>query len=168
KLEMIDFVRANTLPLSKHQRILTTGTTGTLLKLLFASSRDQELLLQELAGDLEGRLGIIALDILNEMEIRPKKTDLRFLLERLREERGITDCSAFVEKIVVLPSGPAGGDVLIAEAVLQNECHSIVFLHDPLTAHPHSADIRLLEHTSQLPGVFAECVSDRVSAEQWI
>src|SRR5207249_416595 len=34
--------------------------------------------------------------------------------------------------------------------------------------HPHAEDIRLFERTCQLAGVFAECVSDRQSADRWI
>lgn len=47
----------------------------------------------------------------------------------------------------VLPclSGPDGGDIQIAYAVLNGWCKRIAFFQDPLNAHPHETDIRLFE-----------------------
>lgn len=41
-------------------------------------------------------------------------------------------------------SGPLGGDVLIASRVATKNCDAVVFLRDPLTAHPHEPDIAAL------------------------
>ena len=168
KLEMVEFANANAAILARHERILTTGTTGTLLKLLLAAPRDEESIIAEASDKEEERLSGVLLEILKSLEIAPLENGLGYLLNKLRQVKDLERCPDLAERIVTMPSGPLGGDVLIAEAVLHNECHSIIFFHDPLTAHPHNDDIRLLEHTSQLPGVFAECVSDKVSAEKWI
>ncbi len=179
KLSMIEFARENADMLLQHARILTTGTTGWLLKLLFLEGAHGALLKQAYSRDkkgakkrarLEERLEKVAKDILRKepFEIDLTKTGLSAALTRLRNELELVANPAFAEKLMPLPSGPEGGDVLIAEQILRDRCHSIVFFHDPLTAHPHSADIRLLEHTSQLANVFAECVSEERAGSQWI
>jgi len=38
-------------------------------------------------------------------------------------------------------SGPLGGDAQIAAMVAEARCHAVVFLVDPLTAHPHEPDV---------------------------
>src|SRR4051812_9840112 len=50
-----------------------------------------------------------------------------------------------VHKIKRCLSGPRGGDVQIACAVLRGLCQKVVFFQDPATSHPHEADIRLFE-----------------------
>lgn len=42
-------------------------------------------------------------------------------------------------------SGPYGGDVQIAAAVVKKLCRKVVFLQDPFTSHAHETDIRLFE-----------------------
>lgn len=39
-------------------------------------------------------------------------------------------------------SGPLGGDAQIAAAVAEHRVHAVVFLVDPLYAHPHEPDIQ--------------------------
>jgi methylglyoxal synthase len=50
-----------------------------------------------------------------------------------------------VERIMPCKSGPLGGDVEIANAVIQGLCNNVVFFQDPAISHPHAADIRLFE-----------------------
>lgn len=51
-------------------------------------------------------------------------------------------------------SGPKGGDVEIATEILFDGCHVVIFFVDPLHAHPHTEDIRV---------VFGACmIHDRV------
>ncbi len=52
-----------------------------------------------------------------------------------------------VNKIRRCRSGPQGGDVQIAAAVVKQICHKVIFLQDPFTSHPHETDIRLFEQT---------------------
>jgi methylglyoxal synthase len=52
---------------------------------------------------------------------------------------------ADIDKIHRCLSGPDGGDVQIANAIVQGLCHRVIFLQDPLISHPHDADIRLFQ-----------------------
>lgn len=49
------------------------------------------------------------------------------------------------EKVRLCRSGPYGGDVQIAAAVLKRLCKRVIFLQDPFTSHAHETDIRLFE-----------------------
>jgi methylglyoxal synthase len=46
-----------------------------------------------------------------------------------------------VERVL---SGPLGGDVQIAARIAAGEIDAVVFLVDPLSAHPHDPDIRAI------------------------
>ena len=50
-----------------------------------------------------------------------------------------------VKRIRRCNSGPLGGDLQIAYAVVKGLCQEIVFLQDPSVSHPHDSDIRLFE-----------------------
>ncbi len=57
-------------------------------------------------------------------------------------------------KMIRYHSGPKGGDIEIATAILFNYCDVVIFFVDPLKPHPHIEDIRV---------VFQACmVSDQV------
>ena len=47
-----------------------------------------------------------------------------------------------VEKLL---SGPLGGDVQIAARVATGDVHAVIFLVDPLNAHPHDPDIQAIQ-----------------------
>jgi methylglyoxal synthase len=47
-------------------------------------------------------------------------------------------------KMVRYHSGPKGGDIEIATAILYGECDVVVFFVDPLNPHPHIEDIRVV------------------------
>lgn len=171
KLDMVKFVnnRDRLDLLAEYDRILATGTTGSVLKLLYASDTQERSFTSELiASGSEERVRETFIDLLKKLQITPHDTGLGNLIKMTRDELQVKRHEQFVKKIMPLPSGPDGGDELIADEVLNNRCHAIVFLQDPMTAHPHTEDIRLFERTCQLPSVFAECVSDGVSAERWI
>ena len=46
--------------------------------------------------------------------------------------------------IEIMRSGPQGGDVQIGARIVTGEVDAVVFLRDPLTAHPHEPDIQAL------------------------
>ncbi|MFH1015922.1 MAG: methylglyoxal synthase [Chloroflexota bacterium] len=46
--------------------------------------------------------------------------------------------------VVLLQSGPLGGDQQIGSLVVNGTVNAVVFLCDPLTAHPHEPDITAL------------------------
>jgi methylglyoxal synthase len=41
-------------------------------------------------------------------------------------------------------SGPLGGDAQIAAEVVEGRVHGVIFIMDPLSAHPHDPDIQML------------------------
>jgi methylglyoxal synthase len=180
KAEMLLFANENMTLLKEHHRILTTGTTGWALKLLYATSTNEEQYLEQAgagrhpAYDRKHRLASVFADILEQLRVPlDKMADFGEMLSELRRHLRIDEQDgqirdAFTQKLMPLSSGPEGGDVLIAREVLNNLCHSVIFFHDPMTAQPHNDDIRLLEHTCELPRVYADCVSNKESADQWV
>lgn len=64
-------------------------------------------------------------------------------------------------------SGPKGGDIEIATEILFYGCHVVIFFVDPLHAHPHAEDIRV---------VFGACMindevrmlSNEIQARDWM
>lgn len=187
KLDMFRFVNDHSDTLSRHHRIITTGTTGWLLKLLFADQRQLPVYLAEAKKKVGWERFEDVFNRMRKEEADKKKRsngqkragnkainfssqwkDLKTFLKELRSGLGLKANGEFTKRVVPLPSGPMGGDVLIANEALGNKCHTIVFFHDPQTSHPHNDDIRLLERTCQLKGVFTDCISNKESAEKWI
>jgi methylglyoxal synthase len=50
-------------------------------------------------------------------------------------------------------SGPEGGDAQIAAHVAQGEIGAVIFLLDPLSAHPHDPDIETLQRVCNVHNV---------------
>src|SRR3982074_3821462 len=93
------------------------------------------------------RLAIIAHD--------GKKADLvafaAFNRDRLAEFQLVATSSTgklLVDKVGLqvecLDSGPVGGDVQIANRVVEGEIDAVIFMVDPLDKHPHDPDIQTL------------------------
>lgn len=55
---------------------------------------------------------------------------------RLADELGLD-----IERMA---SGPLGGDIQIGARIVEGRVDAVVFLRDPLTAHPHEPDIQAL------------------------
>jgi methylglyoxal synthase len=101
----------------------------------------------EMSGDRAPRVAIIAHD--------GKKADLvafaTFNRERLKRCRVIatgTTGRLLMEKVGLaverLESGPHGGDVQIANRVVEGVVDVVLFIVDPLDKHPHDPDIQTL------------------------
>lgn len=155
KKEMIQFVENYPDVLSSFYRILATGTTGWLIKTLFA---DEQLRSKYLRLAKE-KLG-------NDRYAEFIKTSTK-IQEELWLSGFPKPCPPLVKKLFPLASGPEGGDILIANEVLKKKCDYIIFTQDPMHAHPHSADISLLQRTCQITEHNAVCISDKDSAEVW-
>jgi methylglyoxal synthase len=92
---------------------------------------------------------------------KPEILDLarehRGLLGRLRLLGTGTTGGLIAEEIGVpverAASGPHGGDLQIAARIAAGEVDAVVFLRDPLTAHPHEPDIQALLKVCDLYGV---------------
>jgi len=52
-----------------------------------------------------------------------------------------------------LRSGPQGGDMQIGAKIVEGSVDAVVFLRDPLTAHPHEPDIQALMKVCDVHGV---------------
>jgi len=50
-------------------------------------------------------------------------------------------------------SGPQGGDMQIGAKIVEGSVDAVVFLRDPLTAHPHEPDIQALMKVCDVHGV---------------
>lgn len=166
KEEAVIFVNEHEDFLNKFDRILTTGTTGYLLKLLFTEESEIESIKEEANKLLNDHdrfrqlminywtLCILYCDQKNENELKRLKNESKNELETLfgtshyrkyedelllknevlsksykGKKRPILKRfeREFIEKIMPLPSGPKGGDILIANEVLNNLCHNVIF-----------------------------------------
>jgi methylglyoxal synthase/DNA-binding transcriptional regulator LsrR (DeoR family) len=194
KLDLIRFVLNHLEFLSGFHRILTTGTTGLLLQCVLSDRKDKrrqfckDALRREETKERRKRIRDFAavgeaLWMPSRKHPMPEDEKSRKaiaeLIRALKErktapwartsDRDLLDTASRVAgRICRLPSGPDGGDILIAAEVLENKCHAIVFLQDPNTAHPHSTDIRLLEKTCTIPSVRAVCVGSLPAANAWV
>ncbi len=50
-------------------------------------------------------------------------------------------------------SGPEGGDLQIGARIVEGGVDAVIFLRDPLTAHPHEPDIQALLKVCDVHGV---------------
>ena len=84
-----------------------------------------------------------------------KKADMVYLVQAHREEFSQLNLVAtgttgkFIQGRIGLPvrlmkSGPQGGDQQIGALVASGEVQAVIFLRDPLTAHPHEPDVSAL------------------------
>jgi methylglyoxal synthase len=69
-----------------------------------------------------------------------------------------------VDRIRCCNSGPKGGDIQIAYAVVKQICRKIIFLQDPTVSHPHDSDIRLFEQAVLAKDVHVELATNVESA----
>lgn len=55
--------------------------------------------------------------------------------------------------VELVNSGPQGGDMQIGAKIVEGTVDAVVFLRDPLTAHPHEPDIQALLKVCDVHGV---------------
>jgi methylglyoxal synthase len=84
-----------------------------------------------------------------------KKDDLVQLVKMHKEELAEVDLVAtrntgqLIQErtglpVTLLQSGPLGGDQQIGALIASEEVNAVIFLRDPLTAHPHEPDVSAL------------------------
>lgn len=84
-----------------------------------------------------------------------KKADMVFLVQAHRDEFSKLNLVAtgttgkFIQDKIGLPvkrmrSGPEGGDQQIGALIANGDVQALIFLRDPLTAHPHEPDVSAL------------------------
>jgi methylglyoxal synthase len=64
-------------------------------------------------------------------------------------------------------SGPLGGDAQIAELVLDQRCHKLIFFEDPHVARQHEADIQLMERAVCSTQHATTCYNTPAMARRW-
>lgn len=84
-------------------------------------------------------------------------------LKRFMEAAGRT--REEVDRIRCCLSGPYGGDLQIAYAVVKELCRKVIFLQDPLISHPHHSDISLFEQAVVAHTLKVELATNSRSAE---
>lgn len=65
--------------------------------------------------------------------------------------RRITEATGL--EVTRMRSGPVGGDVQIGARLLEGGIRGVLFLRDPMTAHPHEPDIQALLKICDIYGV---------------
>lgn len=73
--------------------------------------------------------------------IRRRELLSRFNLIATGTSGGLVASAANLE-ILRVKSGPLGGDAQIAARVAEDEVRAVIFLVDPLFAHPHEPDVQ--------------------------
>ncbi|MGH2722145.1 MAG: methylglyoxal synthase [Actinomycetota bacterium] len=66
----------------------------------------------------------------------------RRLLVTATTGRALTEALGL--RVEAVASGPEGGDLQIAARIVAGEVDAVIFLRDPLMAHPHEPDIQAL------------------------
>lgn len=111
---------------------------------------------EEIVPDRQPTLALIAHDrkkddmILFAIRHRAELAGCRLIATGTTGERITTATGLEVERML---SGPMGGDAQIAARVAQGEIDGVVFLVDPLYAHPHEPDIQGLLRVCNLYNV---------------
>jgi methylglyoxal synthase len=112
-----------------------------------------------IASDGPGRTAVLAL-----VAHDGKKDDILRLAERYRStlarlrliatsHTGRLLAETLELPVEVMQSGPEGGDIQIGARIVQGDVDAVVFLRDPLTAHPHEPDIQALLKVCDVHGV---------------
>lgn len=115
---------------------------------------------------MKKRVALIAHDQKKDdmIELASEHADLlrQFLLvatgttgKRLQEEVGLT-----VERKL---SGPSGGDLQIGAELVEGKIDCVIFLRDPMTAHPHEPDVNALVRACDVHNV--PCATNTESAK---
>lgn len=82
--------------------------------------------------------------------------------------REVKEASKILQnKVTPCRSGPKGGDIQIATEILAGRCHVVVFFVDPLHAHPHAEDIRVVFGACMIENN-VQMLTNEVHAREWM
>ena len=171
KRELIKFINPHVGLLAKYYRILATGTTGWLVKLLYADPDQQQEYLSEIDGLVWQQHLTKTVTSLLPTKLRvqgPDTANLPRKLDAVRQLFGIVEYPAFASKVIPLSPGREGGDAWLASEILENRCDTVLCFHDPLEPLPRIDDIGMFEQTCQMPRVLAGCIINPKPTSGWI
>jgi methylglyoxal synthase len=162
KADMVHFAADYAELLARFPRRLATGTTGELLNGAIPARlrQDREDLQRE--ADAYGRLGFVPDSLVRRLHEHER---LRTLTEVLRSRLDALRASR--PWVTSMLSGPQGGDVQIAQAVLDGACRHVIFFEDPHVSREHEADIQLLERAARIRTADTVCLHDPATARRW-
>jgi methylglyoxal synthase len=73
-----------------------------------------------------------------------------------------------IELVDCRESGPSGGDIEISEEIMRLGSGNVVFFVDPMTSHPHEADVQALLRICSMPDVEVNLRLTEAAATSWI
>jgi len=162
KNDMVHFAADFAGLLTRFPGRLATGTTGGLLNGAIPLRLQQAADALRREADAYGRLGFLPDDVARRLDEHQR---LQTLTEALRSS--LEAVGAPQPWVAAMRSGPQGGDVQIAQAVLAGACHHVIFFEDPLVSREHEADILLLERAARIRTADTVCLHDPATARAW-
>ena len=111
--------------------------------------------------DHRSYLGLVAHNEMKESLMEFAKTHAEKLKRFHLVATGTTGIKLYKEVGLMisknLASGPLGGDQAIGKMISENNIKGLIFFRDPLSAHPHHADIEALGRLCEYTGTDGNC-----------
>lgn len=162
KNDMVHFAADYAPLLSRFPRRLATGTTGGLLNGAIPQRLGELGEATRREAEAYGRLGFLPAALGRRLD---DYRQLQALTVQLAN--ALRTLQAPEPWVSAMRSGPQGGDVQIAQAVLDGACRHVIFFEDPLVSREHEADILLLERAARIRTADAVCLHDPTTARSW-
>jgi methylglyoxal synthase len=162
KNDMVHFAADFAGLLSRFPGRLATGTTGALLNGAIPPRLSDVADALQREADAYNRLGFLPDGMARRLDEYQR---LQCLTATLRT--ALEGLDAPQPWVSAMRSGPQGGDVQIAQAVLEGACHHVIFFEDPLVSREHEADILLLERAARIRTADTVCLHDPTTARSW-
>ncbi len=162
KNDMVRFAADYAGLLGRFPSRMATGTTGGLLNGAIPRRLAEQGEATGREAETYRRFGFLPAAVARKLD---EYEELQHLTDRLA---GTLRAARAPEPwVAAMRSGPQGGDVQIAQAVLDGACKHIIFFEDPLVSREHEADIMLLERAARIRTAEAVCMHDPATARNW-